>query len=128
MAHVAHLGTGLLGSGTAEAVRGASRVHITLSDDAAVDAVLEACGDDLARAPGTLVVDHTTTSPEGTVRRAAQLARAGVAFLHAPVFMSPDNARSGKGMMLVAGPEARVAEARPFLAAMTGEVWHVGER
>ena len=51
----------------AEAVAGAERVHIMLADDAAVDSVLDAAGDGLRVA---LVVDHSTTSPAGTVRRA----------------------------------------------------------
>ena len=74
----------------AAAVRGASRIHLTLSDDAAVDDVL-------ARArpgfdAGVIIVDHTTTSPAGTRERAKRWAERGVAFQHAPVFMAPQNA------------------------------------
>jgi 3-hydroxyisobutyrate dehydrogenase-like beta-hydroxyacid dehydrogenase len=108
----------------AEAVSGASRVHVSLSDDAAVDAVLEAA---LAGGVGdALVVDHTTTSVAGTARRAAALEARGVAFLHAPVFMSPKMAREGKGLIVCAGPGPRFERARPALEAMTGEVWYVG--
>jgi len=75
----------------ASAARGAKHLHLTLSDDASVDAVLE-----LAR-PGLSsdvhIVDHTTTSPEGTRERAARWAQRGIAYTHAPVFMSPANAR-----------------------------------
>jgi 3-hydroxyisobutyrate dehydrogenase len=49
----------------AEAVRGATRVHVVVSDDAAGDSVLATAG--LER--GTLVIDHTTTSTEGARRR-----------------------------------------------------------
>src|ERR1051325_10474277 len=64
----------------AEAVRGASRVHIVVSDDAAVDGVLAA-----ARCPaGTLVIDHTTTSTHGARTRSA---RTDIVYMHAPVFM-----------------------------------------
>src|SRR5512135_1139825 len=67
----------------AEAARGAARIHLTLSDDAAVDDVLER-----ARAgfqPDVVIVDHTTTSPSGTAARAQCWADRGVAFQHAPV-------------------------------------------
>ena len=82
----------------AEAVRGAARVHLVLSDDAAVDDVIERARTGLA--PHTLVVDHTTTSPAGARARAERLQAAGVAFMHAPVFMGPINALEASGVML----------------------------
>ena len=54
-------------SSAAEAVRGSERVHIALSDDAAVDAVLASCEGALA---DTVVIDHSTALPAGTVERA----------------------------------------------------------
>ncbi len=102
------------------------RVHLSLSDDEAVDGVLAACLDALPA--GALVIDHTTVSPAGTKRRAEALAARGVAFLHAPVFMAPKNARESTGLMLCAGPEAIYERAREALAAMTGKVWYVGAR
>ena len=109
----------------AEAVRGADRVHLALSDDAAVDAVLAACGGALT---GAAIVDHTTASPSGTAARAARLEAAGTAFLHAPVFMSPKMCREAGGIMLAAGPAALYARLEPELARMTGKLHHVGER
>jgi len=47
------------------AVRGATRLHLTLSDDAAVDAVLEQVRPGLS--PATVIVDHSTTSTQGTL-------------------------------------------------------------
>src|ERR1700679_1207703 len=81
-----------------EAVAGAERVHVMLADDDAVDSVLAAAGDGLRTA---LVVDHSTTSPRGTAERAKRLEARGVAFLHAPVFMTPKMCREAGGMMLV---------------------------
>jgi 3-hydroxyisobutyrate dehydrogenase-like beta-hydroxyacid dehydrogenase len=63
-----------------------------------------------------------------TPQRAAALDAAGLHYLHAPVMMGPGAARTATGMMLVAGPAARVALVHDALAEMTGEVWHVGER
>ena len=110
----------------AEAVRGAERVHLVLLDDASVDAIIAEC--QAALHPEAIVVDHTTTLPARTAARAAALTEAGIRYLHAPVMMGPSAARDAKGMMLVAGPEALVAQVRDELAVMTAELWHVGER
>ena len=77
----------------AEAARGAARIHLTLSDDAAVDDVLERARPGFS--PGVSIVDHTTTSPTGTRARAERWSARGVEFQHAPVFMAPQNAREG---------------------------------
>ena len=53
----------------AEAARGASRIHLTLSDDAAVDAILELAHPGFS--PGVIIVDHTTTSASGATARTA---------------------------------------------------------
>lgn len=110
----------------AEAVAGVERLHVILSEDTAVDAALEQAAPAL---PGeALIIDHTTTSPAGTAARAARLEAQGIAFLHAPVFMSPAMCREAKGLMLCAGPRARFERAEPSLSRMTGQVWWVGER
>jgi 3-hydroxyisobutyrate dehydrogenase len=107
------------------AVEGAARVHVMLADDAAVDGVLDAAGDGLRRA---LVIDHSTTAPAGTAARAARLEGRGVAFLHAPVFMTPKMCREAAGLMLVAGPAETYARAEGALRAMTGRVDYLGDR
>ncbi len=109
-----------------DAVRGADRVHLVLLDDDAVDAAIAALRPGLAS--GAVIIDHSTTQPARTAARVAALDAAGVAYLHAPVMMGPPAARSAKGMMLVAGPTARVDRVREALSSMTGELWHVGER
>lgn len=108
-----------------QAVTGKERVHLMLSDDAAVDQVLEAAGEGLR---ATLVIDHSTTSPAGTAARATRLEARGIAFLHAPVFMSPKMCREAGGMMLVAGSRPTFARAEEALRAMTGRVEYLGER
>ena len=108
----------------ADAVRGASRVHVVVSDDDAVDAVLAA-----ARLPaGALVIDHTTTSTAGALARTARWPASGVTYVHAPVFMGPQNARDGTGLMLVSGDREVVARVAPLLAPMTGKVLDLGAR
>lgn len=109
----------------AEAVRGADRVHMTLSDDASVDALLAGMVDYLAS--GAVIVDHTTTSPRGTVDRYARMHERGVKFLHVPVFMSPDMARNAQGMIMTSGPEAVFAEVRAPLERLSSEAWYLGD-
>lgn len=107
-----------------EAVRGATRVHLTLSDDAAVDAVLEQASAGFS--PGVIVVDHTTTSTRGASERVARWAKRDVRYVHAPVFMGPQNALDATGLMLVSGEQALVETVRPALEKMTGALWNLG--
>ena len=108
----------------AQAVRGASRIHVTLSDDAAVDDVLERARPGFA--PGVVVIDHTTTSPSGTRARAARWAAQGVSFQHAPVFMAPQNALESSGVMLASGERERCDQLSPALSKMTGKLVYLG--
>ena len=70
-----------------DAVSGVDHVHIVLSDDRVVDGVLEQIVPALKA--DAIVIDHSTTLPEETKRRAERMRAKGVRFLHAPVFMSP---------------------------------------
>jgi 3-hydroxyisobutyrate dehydrogenase len=108
----------------AEAAKGAARIHLTLSDDAAVDEVLERARPGFA--PGVVIVDHSTTSPTGTRARAERWSERGVEFQHAPVFMGPQNALAGSGIMLASGDPARVERLRPALEKMTGKLVYFG--
>ncbi|MCX7162025.1 MAG: NAD(P)-binding domain-containing protein [Rhodocyclales bacterium] len=110
----------------AGAVRGASRVHLTLKDDAVVDAIIAALRPGLAA--GAILIDHSTTLPALTAQRSAALAAAGLQYLHCPVFMTPLMARNAKGSMLAAGPATVFEAVRADLAAMTGRLEYQGER
>jgi 3-hydroxyisobutyrate dehydrogenase len=108
----------------AAAVRGAARVHVALSDDAAVDDVLERARPGLDR--DAVVVDHTTTSPGGAAERSARWAGRGIGFQHAPVFMGPQNALEATGIMLASGDRARFDTLSPELEKMTGKLVYLG--
>lgn len=110
----------------AEAARGAARIHLSLSDDHAVDAVLDRAKAAIDK--DTIVVDHTTTSPTGTAARVLRWDARGVTFVHAPVFMGPQNALESTGLMLVSGEPPRVERVRPALEAMTGTLANMGPR
>jgi 3-hydroxyisobutyrate dehydrogenase len=108
----------------AQAARGAERIHLSLSDDAAVDEVLERARAGLS--PSVTIVDHTTTSATGTAQRAKLWAQRGVAFLHSPVFMGPQNALEGTGIMLASGDRSRFDALSPHLSKMTGKLVYLG--
>jgi 3-hydroxyisobutyrate dehydrogenase len=161
MAHIAFLGTGLLGSAFAEAaakrgdtvtawnrspdkvtalapfgvksattpadaVRGASRVHLVLKDDAVVDDVVSAARGGLSA--DAILIDHTTTLPSLTAQRAERLRAEGIKYLHCPVFMGPPAARNAQGVMLATGPKALFESVQADLAKMTGRLQYMGER
>jgi 3-hydroxyisobutyrate dehydrogenase-like beta-hydroxyacid dehydrogenase len=109
-----------------DAVAGADRVHMTLPDDAVVNQI----GEGIARRlkPGAIVIDHSTTSPQGAKARIDRARKGGIKFLHAPVFMSPQAARDSVGLMLVSGPKDVFDAVRVDLEKMTGHVWYLGEQ
>lgn len=109
----------------ADAVRGVDRIHLSLSDDGSVDAVLEPLAGLIA--PSTWIIDHTTTATTPTAARAARWIARGRRFVHAPVFMAPVNCQDGTGLMLVSGDKTACAEIRPMLERMTGKVVWMGE-
>lgn len=108
----------------AEAVKGADTIHITLKDDSTVDEVLAMASTGFQ--PGVIIIDHTTTSAKGAVERTAVWKDRGYTYLHAPVFMGPQNALEGTGNMLVSGDQAVVKKAEPELSKMTGKVINFG--
>jgi 3-hydroxyisobutyrate dehydrogenase len=108
------------------AVAGVDRVHLVLQDDAVVDGLLERIAPALAQ--GAIVLDHSTTLPELTKKRFDRARALGLAFLHAPVFMSPQMAEDAAGLILASGPQGIYDRVRPVLESMTGDVWYFGER
>jgi 3-hydroxyisobutyrate dehydrogenase len=108
----------------AEAVKGAERIHLILSDDQAVDEIL-----DRARAgfsSGVTIIDHSTTSTKGVAQRTEQWKKYGYTYLHAPVFMGPQNALNCTGYMLVSGNQDVIKNLEPVLSAMTGKLLNLG--
>ena len=108
-------------SSPADAVPGADRIHLVLSEDPVVDAVIASLRPALADAP---IIDHSTNLPSKVGARVAQLASQGIRYVHAPVFMGPQHARTATGMMLLCGDNE---DLRPVLEAMTGSLIHVGD-
>ncbi len=111
-------------SDAAAAVAGVDRVHLSLADDASVDAVLEPLAG--AIAASTWIVDHTTTAASATAQRVARWDARGRTLVHVPVFMGPANAAEGTGIMLMSGAPQRLEALLPHLQTMTGQVVNLG--
>ena len=110
----------------ADAAAAADHLHFVLPDDEVVDGLIDQIAGSLAK--DAIVIDHSTTLPATTKRRFERLRARGIRFLHAPVFMSPQMAEDGVGLMLVSGPRQELDDVRSELEGMTGEVWDLGER
>jgi 3-hydroxyisobutyrate dehydrogenase len=108
----------------ADAVKGADIIHLTLKDDSTVNEVLALAGPGLM--PGATIIDHTTTSAQGAIQRTKEWAARGFTYLHAPVFMGPQNALESTGTMLVSGDQAVISQLEPALSKMTGKVMNFG--
>src|SRR5450432_2969982 len=106
------------------AVRGADRIHLTLKDDASVDEVLGIAVSGFH--PGTIIIDHTTTSATGAMERTKRWKDNGFDYLHCPVFMGPVNALESTGLMLVSGDQELIAKLERELSAMTGKLINLG--
>jgi 3-hydroxyisobutyrate dehydrogenase-like beta-hydroxyacid dehydrogenase len=110
----------------ADAVKGATRVHMVLKDDPVVDEVVAAARPGLD--PSTIIVDHTTNQPAATAERVRRLNAAGVRYIHCPVFIGPVAARKQQGTIMASGPRALFDEIQPALARMAERVEYFGER
>lgn len=108
-----------------DAVRGANLIHLTLKDDASVEDVLSTAAKNFKS--GVVIIDHTTTSVDGARKRTAYWKSKNFTYLHAPVFMGPQNALDSTGVMLVSGDQQVIEKLEPVLAKMTGEVMNYGD-
>ncbi len=109
-----------------DALKGVKRLHLTLKDDAAVDEILKIAEPGLET--GCVIFDHTTTTAVGAAARTEYWKRKGYIYLHAPVFMGPQNAYESTGTMLLSGEEDVLAMAEPILKTMTGKLLFFGPK
>ena len=108
-----------------EAVHNADIIHVTLRDDATVDEVLETASAGFKE--GAIIVDHTTTSAKGAIQRSETWKSRGFTYVHAPVFMGPQNALESTGFMLISSEKTVAEKLEPELSKMTGKLMNFGE-
>lgn len=110
------------------ATRGPSIIFINVTDTPDVEAIL--FGDQgLASAvePGTIIVDHSTISPDATRDFAKRLAEQGVDFIDAPVSGGDTGAQQGTLSIMVGGRDEAVQAVMPILQVVGKNIVHLGE-
>ena len=109
----------------AEAFRGDAAVTM-LADDAALRAVIVEGGVLDAPERPRVHLGMSTISVALSADLAAIHARAGVAYVAAPVFGRPDAAAAGALNIVAAGDDAAIASVGPLLDAMGARTWRFG--
>lgn len=110
-----------------EAAEGADIVFVMVGGPEDVEAVT--IGDDGAlssMAPGSVLVDHTTSTPRLAVHIAAWAAAQGVLTLDAPVSGGDIGAEAGKLSIMCGGSAAAVERTMPLLELMGTNILHMG--
>jgi 3-hydroxyisobutyrate dehydrogenase len=103
----------------ADCLRGADVLITSLPGPSQVESVLGGPSGAIARlAPGSLIIEMSTSSLQAGRRLSAQAAEAGVGLIDAPVAGQTTGAAAGRLAIYVGGDEAAVARARPLLEAM----------
>jgi 3-hydroxyisobutyrate dehydrogenase len=115
------------GASPADVAAQSDIILICVSDTPDVEAVI--LGEDgviHGARPGSLVVDHSTISPQATKALAAKLAERGVAMLDAPVSGGSEGAAKGTLSIMVGGAADDFQRALPVFQAMGKAITHVG--
>ena len=109
-------------------VAAASDIIITMVTDtqAVEDVILGERGIARGARPGSLVIDHSTISPDGARRIAGELRGGGVEMLDAPVSGGHAAAEAGTLAVMVGGSKAAVDRARPVLSCYARSIVHIG--
>lgn len=111
----------------AELAAGNDIVLVCVSDTPDVEAVLFGPnGVAAGAAPGSLVVDASTISPDATRLFAERMAGQQVGYLDAPVSGGSEGAAKGTLSIMVGGDAADLERARPVLEAIGATITHVG--
>ncbi len=76
--------------------------------------------------PGSILLDHTTTSPDHVDRMNAACAAAGMAYVEAPMTRTPVHADRGEVNVLFGGEAELLDRLRPLFDCYAENVFHVG--
>ncbi len=115
------------GASPADVAARSDIIVVCVSDTPDVKAVI--LGDDgvfAGTAPGALVIDCSTISPQATREMAVALAERGVAMLDAPISGGSEGAAKGTLSIMVGGDAEQFARALPVFQAMGKTITHVG--
>lgn len=118
---------GLAAATPADAAKNATLVFTCVgNDDDLREVVAGPNGIFNSAAPGTIIVDHTTTSAIVARELSAQAAEKGVQFIDAPVSGGQAGAQNGKLTVMCGGDAAAYAQAEPVIRAFSASVKLLG--
>lgn len=104
---------------------GAEAVILMLPDSDVVERVVPGLLASLA--PGSTIIDMSSSDPARTRVLARHVAGAGMTLIDAPVSGGVSGARAGTLMIMVGGPAAVFERFKPMLTAMGKKVVHAGD-
>jgi 3-hydroxyisobutyrate dehydrogenase-like beta-hydroxyacid dehydrogenase len=112
----------------AEAARGAEFIFTNVTASGDVEQVLLGAGGVIeSAAAGSVVIDHSTIAPAATRASAQRLAERGIHMLDCPVSGGTKGAQAATLSIMVGGPAAVLARARPLLERLGKTITHVGD-
>ena len=118
---------GDLASSPAQAADGAELVMVCVSADKDVREVIAGSEGVLKSAePTTIIVDHTTTSPELAREIGMRCREAGCEFLDAPMSGGQVGAETGQLTLMVGGGEAALERVRPVFETYAKSITRMG--
>ncbi|MGA1130830.1 MAG: NAD(P)-dependent oxidoreductase [Prochlorotrichaceae cyanobacterium] len=102
-------------------------IMICVSDTPDVqEVILGSTGVIQGAAPGTIVIDFSTISPQATQEMAATLESKGIKMLDAPLSGGSEGAIQGTLSIMVGGKAEDFAAVRPLLAVVGKTITHIG--
>lgn len=115
----------VLANSPTRAVSEAQVVFTMLSDGPAVADVLFSQGVAETLAPGAVIIDTSSISPDHARDNAARLAQMGIVYIDSPVSGGVAGAEAGTLALMAGGPAEVIADLAPIFAPL-GRVTHVG--
>lgn len=115
---------GVAASTAAEAVAGASVIITLLPDGKIVRSAIESMKSLFA--PGTVIIDMSSSAPVGTKTLGEELVAAGFEFIDAPVSGGVKRAIDGTLAIMVGGDAKTIDKAEPVLKAMGKSIFRTG--
>lgn len=102
-------------------------VMICVTTAETVEALLSGADGLLARAaPGLVIVDHTTGSPQMVDKLDRLVRAAGGRYAEAPLTRTPKHAEIGKVNVLFGGESALLDDLRPYFERYAENIFHIG--
>lgn len=118
------------GASPADVAKRSDIIQVCVVSTYAVDAVVTGENGIVSagKLPGKVLVDHSTTEIDETMRLAGELEqKCGIAWVDAPVSGGPGAAETGTLAIMAGGSDAAIATVRPVMRELAGAFTHMGK-